>query len=217
MAKRSYSPSKCDAQRVECKYTLVISSNSRGSRHETFKVTQRDPSTCAWDDGGTLPDLLAACVGARFDFAFRITIAMKHLLCAAAAILIASFISGCATHVTIIGPARPPISPAAVRVYEAPPRHYEQIAIINSSAGTTWLFPDRDSLDDAIADLRREAAALGANGVLLQQVYDRPVGGLSVGVGGFGGGRHHFYGGGGSVGGPLINRRVQAIAIYVRR
>jgi hypothetical protein len=36
-------------------------------------------------------------------------------------------------------------------------------------------------------------------------------------VGGFGGGRHHFYGGGGSVGGPLINRRVQAIAIYVRR
>ena len=188
-----------------------------GSGHETLKVTQRDPSTCARDDGWTFPDLSAACVGARFGFAFRITTAMKHLLCAAAAILIASFISGCATHVTIIGPARPPISPAAVRVYEAPPRHYEQIAIINSSAGTTWLFPDRDSLDDAIADLRREAAALGANGVLLQQVYDRPVGGLSVGVGGFGGGRHHFYGGGGSVGGPLINRRVQAIAIYVRR
>ena len=35
--------------------------------------------------------------------------------------------------------------------------------------------------------------------------------------GGFGGGHHNFYGGGGSVGGPLINRRVQAIAIYVRR
>ena len=132
--------------------------------------------------------------------------------------LIAAFLmAACATHVSMIGPARPAISPAVVRFYETPPRHYEQIAIINSSAGTTWLFPDRDSLDDAIADLRREAAALGANGVLLQQVYDRPVGGLSVGVGGFGGGRHHFYGGGGSVGGPLINRRVQAIAIYVRR
>jgi hypothetical protein len=134
-----------------------------------------------------------------------------------AALFATFFIAACATHVTMIGPAHPAISPAAVRVYEAPPRHYEQIAIINSSAGTTWLFPDRDSLDDAIADLRREAAALGANGVLLQQVYDRPVGGLSVGVGGFGGGRHHFYGGGGSVGGPLINRRVQAIAIYVSR
>jgi hypothetical protein len=65
--------------------------------------------------------------------------------------------------------------------------------------------------------LRSQAAALGANGVLLQEVYDQPVGGLSVGGGGFGYGHHGFYGGGGSVGGPLINRRVQAIAIYVRR
>ena len=142
---------------------------------------------------------------------------MKHLLHSAAAIVLASSISGCATHVTMIGPARPPISPAAVRIYEAPPRHYQQIAIINSSAGTTWLFPDRGSLDETIAELRTQAAAVGANGVLLQAVYDRPVGGLSVGVGGFGGGRHGFYGGGGSVGGPLINRRVQAVAIYVRR
>jgi hypothetical protein len=142
---------------------------------------------------------------------------MIRLLHSGAAILLASFISGCATHVTMIGQARPPISPAAVRFYETPPRHYEEIAIINSSAGTTWLFPDRGSLDEAIGDLRTEAARLGANGVLLQEVYDQPVGGLSVGVGGFGGGHHHFYGGGGSVGGPLINRRVQAIAIYVRR
>src|SRR6266513_2368442 len=89
---------------------------------------------------------------------------MKHLLHSGAAILIASLISGCATHVSMIGPARPPISPAAVRIYENPPRHYQQIAIINSSAGTTWLFPDRGSPDEAIADLRREAAALGDNG-----------------------------------------------------
>src|SRR2546430_17729459 len=101
--------------------------------------------------------------GARLGLAFRITTAMKHLLHSGAAILLASFISGCATHVAMIGPARPPISPAAVRIYENPPRHYQQIAIINSSAGTTWLFPDRGSTDEAIADLRREAGALGGN------------------------------------------------------
>jgi hypothetical protein len=117
----------------------------------------------------------------------------------------------------MLGPARPAISPAAVRIYQVPPRHFEQIAIINSSAGTTWIFPNHDSLNEAFADLRNEAAALGANGVLLQEVYDQPVGGLSVGGGGFGYGHHGFYGGGGSVGGPLINRRVQAMAIYVRR
>src|SRR5437763_12894023 len=135
---------------------------------------------------------------------------MKHLLHSAAAIMLASSVSGCATHVTMIGPARPPISPAAVRIYEVPPRHYQQIAIINSSAGTTWLFPDRGSLDETIAELRTQAAAVGANGVLLEAVYDRPVGGLSVGVGGFGGGRYGFCGGGGRVCGPLINRLVHA-------
>src|SRR4026208_1062553 len=144
---------------------------------------------------------------------FEITTAMKHLLHSAAAILLASSISGCATHVTMIGPARPPISPAAVRIYEAPPRHYQQIAIINSSAGTTWLFPDRGALEEPIADLRSQAAALGANGVLLQAVYDQPVGGLSVGVGGFGGGHHNFYGGGGGAGGAVLQRRRQPNSI----
>ena len=84
----------------------------------------------------------------------------------------------------------------------------------------SWIFPDRGSLETAIVRLREEAAAVGANGLLLEQVYDEPAGGLSIGLGGFGfgGGRHNFYAGGGSanVGGPLINRRVQATGIYVR-
>src|SRR5438477_12164140 len=142
---------------------------------------------------------------------------MKSLFRLSAAIVATFLLASCGTNVTMLGPARPAIAPAAVRIYQVPPRHYEQIAIINSSAGTTWIFPNRDSLDEAFADLRNEAAALGGNGVLLQEVYDQPVGGLSVGVGGLGYGHHGFYGGSGSVGGPLINRRVQAIAIYVRR
>jgi hypothetical protein len=142
---------------------------------------------------------------------------MKSFLRFVTTLFAAFFIASCGTNVTMLGPARPPISPAAVRIYQVPPRHYEQIAIINSSAGTTWIFPSYDSLDEAFAELRSQAAALGANGVLLQAVYDQPVGGLSVGGGGFGYGHNGFYGGGGSVGGPLINRRVQAIAIYVRR
>ena len=71
-------------------------------------------------------------------------------------------------------------------------------------------------MDLGISRLRDQAAALGANGVLLQRVYDVAAGGLAIGGGGFGYGGHSFYGGGGSVGGPLINHRVQAVAIYVR-
>src|ERR1043166_1683363 len=79
---------------------------------------------------------------------------MKSLLPLSAAILAAFLLASCGTNVTMLGPARPAISPAAVRIYQVPPRHYEQIAIINSSAGTTWIFPNRDSLDEAFADLR---------------------------------------------------------------
>jgi hypothetical protein len=151
----------------------------------------------------------------------RIYIGMKLLSASMITILMVCFIAGCGTTRTImVGQPRPAISPEAVRVYEVPPRHYERIAIINSSGGTSWIFPDRDSMAEAVARLREEAARLGANGVLLQQVYDEPAGNLSIGVGGFGfgGGRHSFYGGGGSadVGAPLINHRVQATAIYVR-
>ena len=71
-------------------------------------------------------------------------------------------------------------------------------------------------MDLGISRLREQAAALGANGILLQRVYDVSAGGLAIGGGGFGYGGNSFYGGGGSVGGPLINHRVQAEAIYVR-
>jgi hypothetical protein len=60
------------------------------------------------------------------------------------------------------------------------------------------------------------SAALGANGILLQRVYDVSAGGLAIGGGGFGYSGHSFYGGGGTVGGLLINHRVQAAAIHVR-
>ena len=128
----------------------------------------------------------------------------------------ACLICGCATRPIIIGHVRPPISPEAVRVYRVAPRHFERIAIIDSPAGTSWIFPDRPSMELGISRLREQAAALGANGILLERVYDVSAGGLAIGVGGFGFSGHSFYSGAGNVGGPLINHRVQAAAIYVR-
>jgi hypothetical protein len=130
-------------------------------------------------------------------------------------------LSGCATaHVIMVGPARPAISADLVRAYTTPPRHFERIAIINSSSGGSWAFADRGQTDEAIAKIREEAAKLGANGVLLQAVGTRSSGNLGISIGGFGfgGGRHHAYavGGGGSFYGPILHKTVQATAIYVR-
>jgi len=141
---------------------------------------------------------------------------MKSLQTCAAVGAVACLICGCASRSLIVGQPRPPISPEAVRVYRVPPRHFERIAIIASPAGTSWIFPDRPSMELGVSRLREQAAALGANGILLERVYDVSAGGLAIGVGGFGYSGHSFYGGAGNVGGPLINHRVQATAIYVR-
>jgi hypothetical protein len=127
---------------------------------------------------------------------------MQFLRLCAATLAAASLISGCATRPIIVGQVRPPISPEAVHVYEMPPRHFEQIAILDSAAGTSWIFPDRPSMELGISRLREQAAALGANGILLQRVYDVSAGGLAIGVGGFGSSGHSFCGGAGDVGGP---------------
>src|SRR5213595_542694 len=141
---------------------------------------------------------------------------MKFLWICAATFAAACLICGCATRPIIVGPPRPPISSEAVSVYRVPPRHFERIAIIDSPAGTSWIFPDRPSMELGISRLREQAAALCANGILLVRVYDVAAGGLPIGVGGFGSSGHSFYGGAGNVGAPLINHRVQAAAIYVR-
>src|SRR5919201_3707159 len=121
---------------------------------------------------------------------------MKFLRICAATVAAACLICSCATRPIIVGQPRPPISPEAVRVYQVPPRHFERIAIIDSPAGTSWIFPDRPSMDLGISRLREQAAALGANGILLQRVYDVPVGGLAIGGGGFRYRGHSFYRGG---------------------
>src|SRR5438094_9592884 len=140
---------------------------------------------------------------------------MKSLRLCVATLAAACLTCGCATRRIIVGQVRPPINPEAVRVYRAPPRHFERIAIIDSPAGTSWIFPDRPSMDLGISRLREQAAALGANGILLERVYDVPVGGLAIGGGGFGYSVHSVYGGAGVVGGPVVHHRVDVDACYL--
>ena len=62
-------------------------------------------------------------------------------------ILLALLLAGCgSTHTIMVGQARPAITPDAVRVYYTAPRHFERIAIINSSSGPTWAFTTRGQL-----------------------------------------------------------------------
>ncbi|ATD66726.1 MULTISPECIES: hypothetical protein [Luteimonas] len=93
-------------------------------------------------------------------------------------------LAGCASSHVLTGTPRAPIDPAQVRIYYGPPPgQYEEIAILNASSGALT-YGDQNKIDSALQKLRREAAKLGANGVLFQGTADgHRDGGIRVGGG----------------------------------
>lgn len=85
------------------------------------------------------------------------------------AILLAAAIAGCAEGTTVVtGQKRPAISPQQVQLYsEEPQTSYEVIALVKAGSGNGWT--DQQSVDYAIEELKKQAAAVGANGVILGQ------------------------------------------------
>lgn len=131
----------------------------------------------------------------------------------ASTLAVAALLTGCATASRfMISDARAPIPVEFVRVYmQPPPTRYIEIAMLDaSSGGFTYGAQNRDN---AVMDrLRSEAARLGANGVLIQQMGQLPSnGGVGVGVGG--GSRH--IGGGVSVDISPPRQTARALAIYI--
>ncbi|MEJ1097567.1 MULTISPECIES: hypothetical protein [unclassified Pseudoxanthomonas] len=120
-------------------------------------------------------------------------------------------LGGCAnTSKVMLGQARPPVDPTQVQVYRTPPVGSVEIAQLESTSAVG--FGTQGQTDAAIARLKREAAALGANGVVLMGVGSSgsPVG-MSVGAGSYG--RHSA--GGVGIGIPTTQRSAAGVAIYV--
>jgi len=87
---------------------------------------------------------------------------MKNLLFAA--ILICA---GCATGSHIItGTARPLISADGVRIYQSMPANAETIGVVNA----TFADSGQRATDRAVAELKKQAGLIGANGVVVGNV-----------------------------------------------
>jgi len=122
---------------------------------------------------------------------------MRHVRSIAAAGLLVALVSACAgTSHVITGKPRAPIDPSQVTIYSVAPPQYEEIAVIDASSQMSFAFGDQNKMNAVMDRLKKEAASLGANGVLLQGTGSQGAGGVStgVGVGGVSGG------GGGGVG-----------------
>jgi len=128
-----------------------------------------------------------------------------------AALALAALLAGCASSSKLmLGDARPAIDPSEVRIYRVPPPGAVNIAEIDASSAIG--FGTRGQDDAVIERLKREAAALGANGLLLlgRGHSGSPVG-LSVGAGSYG----SRSGGAIGLGIPTTQKSATAVAIYV--
>ena len=117
-----------------------------------------------------------------------------------------------------VGQRLPPVSPSQVQIYNSPPARYDEIAIVSAKAGHDFK-SDQSVMTSAIETLKQEAASMGANGILLQNVHTRSEPTVTTGFG-----TATVYGAGGvaTASGTTIGlshgdgySKVSGIAIYV--
>lgn len=128
-----------------------------------------------------------------------------------AVIAIAATLTACAgTSKVMLGQPRAAIDASQVQIYSTPPPGSVEIAQLEASSAVG--FGTQGQTDAAVARLKREAAALGANGVILMGVGSSgsPVG-MSVGAGSYG----RNTAGGIGIGIPTTQKKAAGVAIYV--
>lgn len=93
---------------------------------------------------------------------------MKNPIPAILSIAVFAVLTGCTTSdVIMTGQARSPVSPESVKMYLRPPEKFESIGLVTASSNST---PIRSkNKQSALTELKKKAAALGANGILLLQ------------------------------------------------
>ena len=82
-----------------------------------------------------------------------------------------------------MGTVRPAISPSEVKIYLQPPPSFEEVAILNASADSVFGTGGQGSADKVIQRLKEQAAKLGANGIILEGMFDQQTGSLGGGSG----------------------------------
>ncbi len=96
---------------------------------------------------------------------------MRNSLLPVLAIVAMALLAGCtsSSHI-MIGSTRAPVDPSTVQLYVEPPATFETIAIIDVETGAGW--NKQGSTDIVVERMREEAAALGANGIILGSTTD---------------------------------------------
>jgi hypothetical protein len=94
--------------------------------------------------------------------------------------LLALGLVACGTDGTSVltGKSRPSIAPSQVVLYLTPPAQYEAIGLVSAKSGKHG--SDQGKMDDAVEELKKQAAEVGANGVVIQQTGESTTGAAGV-------------------------------------
>jgi hypothetical protein len=112
-------------------------------------------------------------------------------------------LGACASGSAIVtGKTRTPVALEQVKLYLEPPATFEVIGLVSASSDAGWT--EQGSVDYAIEELKKQAAKLGANGVLLVSSGEK----TTTVVGGYG--TRYAY----AV--PVTAKTVQGRAIFVK-
>ena len=76
------------------------------------------------------------------------------------------------------GRVRTAIDVTTVKLYSSPPRQFEDVALVTSEAESGW--SDQAQVNNAIAGLKKKAAQLGANGLLIEATSEQCNGALAI-------------------------------------
>jgi len=133
-----------------------------------------------------------------------------------AAALAFAALSGCATSHVMVGQARPPISPDQVQIYLHPPANkYVEIALLDTSSRGAFAITAQGKTNVVIERLKAEAAKLGANGILLENVGDQAGGSVGTGFGSATASGHSAFGVGFGSSSTVYHKKGDGLAIYV--
>ena len=130
-------------------------------------------------------------------------------------VLLAALAACASTSKVMIGQARAPTTPDQVRIYSQPPPHYQEIAVLDTQSGG-FTYGEQNKMDEVLANLRKSAAELGANGVLLEghgNAYSGSGVGVGVGKENYGGSSSSAVGVGFSI--SPSPKHARAVAIWV--
>jgi hypothetical protein len=91
-------------------------------------------------------------------------------------------IAGCASSSQVLtGSPRAPLPAGDVRVYTQAPQSFEEIAVLHASRQSVSTAGGERAIEKMIETMKSQAAGLGANGLLLEDLSD--ANGLALGTG----------------------------------